>query len=258
ELIGRVKAANDNMAARGMRVLAMAYRYLPPEDEALLSDLAPGEVEQNMVFAGLTGMVDAPRDEVAPAVTTCRAAGIRVVMITGDYGVTAEAIARQVGILPAGVPAMVVAGAHLEAMNDAELEDVLGTSQPIFARATPEHKLRVVEALQRMGHVVAVTGDGVNDAPALKKADIGVAMGIMGTDVAREAAEMVRGYGFLGLMTTAVVLTAFMLFLTSHAWAWGQRAPLSASVAAGATTITFLGIVVMQVGNAFACRAERT
>jgi magnesium-transporting ATPase (P-type) len=133
--------------------------------------------------------MDPPRPEVEQAVDTCRRAGIRTVMITGDYGLTAESIARRVGMLRAPT-VRIVNGDEIEAMSDDDL-DIALRDEVLFARSSPEHKLRVVSALQRQGHVVAVTGDGVNDAPALKKADIGVAMGASGTDVAREAADMI-------------------------------------------------------------------
>ncbi len=356
-LRAEVVGANDRMARAGLRVLAMAYRYLPAEDEPVIASIDPGGVEQELVLAGLAGMQDPPRDEVSSAVATCQAAGIRVVMITGDYGLTAASIARQVGIVGEG-PLVVVDGSDLEAMADEQLRAALGAGQVLFARTTPEHKLRIVAALRDMGEVVAVTGDGVNDAPALKRADIGVAMGMAGTDVAKEAADMVlvddnfasivgaveegraifdnmrkfivyifahlspeaipfiffalfriplpltvmqilaidlgtetlpalalgverpepdvmsrpprkrserllsggalaRGYGFLGGMTTAVVLSAFFLFLFSKGWSWGQSVAPTREVGLEATTIVFLGIVLLQVGNAFACRTER-
>jgi Ca2+-transporting ATPase len=134
-------------------------------------------------------MMDPPRPEVADAVEKCHRAGIRIVMVTGDYGLTAESVARRVGILRGPTP-RILNGAGMDAMSDGELAEAL-RGEVILARVSPEHKLRAVSALQGMGHVVAVTGDGVNDAPALKKADIGVAMGVAGTDVAKEAADMV-------------------------------------------------------------------
>jgi Ca2+-transporting ATPase len=134
-------------------------------------------------------MMDPPRDEVALAVGKCHQAGIRIIMITGDYGLTAESIARRIGIIRKPQP-RIISGADFDAMDDETLKSALN-EEVIFARATPGHKLRVVTALQEMGHIVAVTGDGVNDAPALKKADIGIAMGIAGTDVAKEAADMI-------------------------------------------------------------------
>ena len=357
ELRGEVMSQNDRMARQGMRVLAMAYRYLPPESEPLLGTAHPGRVEEELTFTGLAGLQDPPRDEVPDAVARCRSAGIRTVMITGDYGLTAESIARQVGMLGEG-PAHVIDAADLESMSDDELRDVVAREGVLFARATPEHKLRIVVALRSLGEVVAVTGDGVNDAPALRRADIGVAMGLAGTDVAREAADMVlvddnfativaaveegrvifdnmrkfivyifahlspeavpfifyalfripqpitvmqilaidlgtetlpalalgveraepdvmsrpprrrtdrllgagallRGYGFLGLLSSAVVMVAYFAFLRSVGWHWGSPEAPTSLAAAQATTIVFLGIVVMQVGNAFACRTER-
>ena len=134
-------------------------------------------------------MLDPPRPEVAQAVATCKSAGIRTIMITGDYGLTAESIARRIGIVTKPLP-RIVTGAELDGMDAPALESAL-QDEVIFARVSPEHKLRIVTALQTLGHVVAVTGDGVNDAPALKQADIGVAMGLAGTDVAKEAADLI-------------------------------------------------------------------
>jgi magnesium-transporting ATPase (P-type) len=167
-----------------LRVLALARRFLPERPNGYTVDW----VERELTFLGLMAMQDPPRPEVAEAVGKCRTAGIRIIMITGDYGLTAESIARRVGIVGEG--ARLVTGAELDTMTDVELSDAL-TGEVIFARAAPEHKLRVVSALKELGEVVAVTGDGVNDAPALKKAHIGVAMGISGTDVAKEAASMI-------------------------------------------------------------------
>jgi len=185
ETRARLEVANDEMSRRGLRVLAVTLRALPAGASS-----TPGEVlERELTFLGLIGMMDPPRPEVETAVATCRRAGIRVVMITGDYGLTGESIARRVGMI-SGVGIRIINGAELESMTDQALDAALG-EEVLFARATPAHKLRVVAALQRLGNVVAVTGDGVNDAPALKKADIGVAMGLTGTDVAREAADMI-------------------------------------------------------------------
>lgn len=181
----QIMAANDAAARRGLRVLAVAQRPLPDR----LPAWTPATVECDLTFVGLVAMLDPPRPEVAAAVETCYRAGIRIIMITGDYGLTAESIARRIGIIR-GAHTRLVTGGELVAMDDAALQAAL-RDEVIFARVTPEQKLRVVTALQAMGHVVAVTGDGVNDAPALKKADIGVAMGLAGTDVAKEAADMV-------------------------------------------------------------------
>ncbi len=187
----RIIAANDDYARNGLRVLAVASRKLP---EASRPGSAPGEytpesVEQDLTFLGLTAMMDPPRPEVAEAVQKCHTAGIRIIMITGDYGLTAESIARRIGILKTSAP-KVITGVDLDALDDQALKEAL-RQEVIFARVAPEHKLRVVTTLKEMGEIVAVTGDGVNDAPALKKADIGVAMGLAGTDVAKEAADMI-------------------------------------------------------------------
>jgi len=172
----RILEAARQMASDALRVLAVACkRGATPED-----------AEQDMTFLGLVGMIDPPRAEAKAAVQTCEQAGIRPVMITGDHPLTAQAVAREVGILKTG---RVMTGAELDELSDAEFRrDVEGIE--VYARVSPAHKLRVVTALQEHGHIVAMTGDGVNDALALKKADIGIAMGITGTDVSREAAAM--------------------------------------------------------------------
>lgn len=191
EQIMEIMAANDRYARNGLRVLAIAYRLISKE-EGLPSSLrayTPELVEQNMVFVGLVVMADPPRPEVADAVALCHKAKIRIIMITGDYGLTAESIAKRIGIVKGDHP-RVVSGAELETMSDDELKTAL-KDEIIFARVAPEQKYRVVSNLQEMGEIVAVTGDGVNDSPALKKADIGIAMGISGTDVAKEAADMI-------------------------------------------------------------------
>lgn len=190
----RIMAANDAYAADGLRVLAVAYRALGADAAgegvpASLSAYTPDVIERHLTFVGLEAMMDPPRPEVAAAVAECRRAGIRIVMITGDYGLTAASIARRIGIVE-GDDLSVISGFELSKMGDEELRAKLA-GQVVFARMAPEQKLRVVSALQEMGEIVAVTGDGVNDAPALKKADIGVAMGVAGTDVAKEAADMI-------------------------------------------------------------------
>jgi len=179
-----IMAANDDYARGALRVLAVARRTLPERPNGYTVDW----VERDLTFLGLMAMQDPPRPQVAEAVIKCHRAGIRIVMITGDYGLTAESIARRVGIVEKG--ARLVTGSDLDSMSDAQLAEAL-KGEVIFARVAPEHKLRVVTALKEQGEIVAVTGDGVNDAPALKKADIGVAMGITGTDVAKEAASMI-------------------------------------------------------------------
>ena len=177
--------ANDSFAREGLRVLAVAKRILPHD----IAEYTTENVEKDLVFLGLVAMMDPPRVEVSEAMEKCHNAGIRIVMITGDYGLTAESIARRVGIIRTR-QARIITGYELDSLGDEELKKILET-EVIFARVAPEHKLRVVTALQEMGHIAAVTGDGVNDAPALKKANIGVAMGISGSDVAKEAASMI-------------------------------------------------------------------
>jgi magnesium-transporting ATPase (P-type) len=181
----KILAANDHYARNALRVLAFAQRELPPR----ANSYTPERVEQDLTFLGLLAMMDPPRPEVEAAVQTCRAAGVRMVMITGDYGLTAESLARRVGLLTTPNP-RILTGGEVEAMSEAELKSALD-AEVIFARMAPEHKLRVVASLQERGEVVAVTGDGVNDAPALRKADIGIAMGVTGTDVAKEAADVI-------------------------------------------------------------------
>lgn len=191
-LRSRIMNANDGYAEDGLRVLALAYRPIHRDEEgvpASVSEYDPQTIERDLTFVGLEVMQDPPRPEVAAAVEECRRAGIRVVMITGDYGLTAVSIARKIGIVRGSHP-RVFSGPELERTSDEELRRAL-KGEIVFARMAPEQKLRVVENLQAMGEVVAVTGDGVNDSPALKKADIGVAMGITGTDVAKEAADMI-------------------------------------------------------------------
>ena len=189
-----IRAGIAQVAASGHRALAFAVRDLgpPPAPADPVGAAEPsvpvaGEVERDLTWLGLLGLVDPPRPEVHQAIAQCHGAGIRVAMVTGDQALTARAIAADVGLLGQG---RVVEGRELAAMSDAELSaQVDGIS--VFARVDPEHKLRIVDALKARGHVVAMTGDGVNDAPALKRADIGVAMGRVGTDVARQAADMV-------------------------------------------------------------------
>jgi Ca2+-transporting ATPase len=174
-------AVNAEMARRALRVLALAYRSDPPDRHA-------DDPESNLVFVGLIGMIDPPRDEAKVAVQTCRQAGIRPVMITGDHPATALAVARALGMTSGSDAA--VSGAELEGMSDDELNRRVDQIA-VYARASAEHKLRIIQAWKARGQVVAMTGDGVNDAPAIKAADIGIAMGITGTDVTKEASDMV-------------------------------------------------------------------
>jgi len=354
-----ITAANDGFARGGLRVLAMAYRYMERRPDVYI----PDSVERDLVFVGLMAMQDPPRPEVQAAVEKARTAGIRVVMITGDYGLTAEAVARKIGIV-SREHARIITGADLDRIDDVALRDMLGCGEEvIFARVAPEHKLRVVQAFRALGHVVAVTGDGVNDAPALKRADIGVAMGKVGTDVAREASAMIltddnfasivaaveegravydnirkfityifahlageaipyilfallnlplpltalqilaidlgtetlpalalgtekpepdvmrrpprprsdrllnlptlaRGYCYLGALLAVGSLSGYFWQLQRTGWHWGVTSanPLFATgtlFQRQAATMTFLGIVIMQIANVFACRTER-
>ncbi len=193
--IKMIQAANADMGKRALRVLAIATRDLdenPADGDA--------SVEANLTFVGLVGMIDPPRPEVIEAVATCKAAGIRTVMITGDHAITAEAIAREIGLLE---DHRVVTGHDLDLMSDDELfEQVQDIG--VYARVSPEDKMRIITAWKGHGHIVAMTGDGVNDAPALKKADIGAAMGIVGTEVAKGAADMILTDDNFATVVTAV------------------------------------------------------
>lgn len=175
---------NESMANEALRMLGIAYRDLPMSTQEKSIE---GEIENNLVFVGLTGMIDPPRAEAKDANSRCRVAGIKTVMITGDHKLTAVAIAKELGMLQSDTA---LTGTDLDSLTEEEFGKIVdGIS--VYARVSPEHKLRIVKALQKKGHIVAMTGDGVNDAPALKQADIGVAMGITGTDVTRESADMV-------------------------------------------------------------------
>jgi potassium/sodium efflux P-type ATPase len=354
-----ITAYLDNFAKDGLRVLGLAYRTF---DAKKLSDISAQKAEKDLIFIGITGMYDPPRPEVKDAVSICKKAGIRVVMITGDYQITALSIAKQVGIVSSDNPE-IITGTELAGLTDEQLKDKLTKREVVFARVNPEHKLRVVNAFKELGDIVAVTGDGVNDAPALKRADIGIAMGLRGTDVAKEAAEMIliddnfasivaaieegravfdnikkfityifahlvpeavpyifyvifklpvpitvmqilaidlgteilpalalgieksepgimelpprpkkkgvidktvlfRGYIFLGLLEAAAVLIVFYYVLHQGGWRPGvQLEPddmtFSNPLHLKAITMIFLGIVVMQVANVFACRSDR-
>ncbi len=187
EVCRKFHADNERMANDGIRVLGVAFRLLdaPPHAQA-----GPTDIESRLVFCGLIGMMDPPRAAVRAAVASSHAAGIRTVMITGDHPLTAAAIARNLRLSPDGEEPRILTGAELAVLSDAELEASVGHIT-VYARVSPEDKFRIVTALQKCGQIVAMTGDGVNDSPALKRAEIGVAMGITGTDVAKESSEMV-------------------------------------------------------------------
>jgi len=172
---------NNSFAGKALRVIALAYREIPDSKEYDINN-----VEKNLIFVGLVGMIDPPRDEVKQSIEQCREAGIKVMIITGDHAITTKAVAQQIGLFKKGD--IVLTGDDIEKMSDSEIEENVGKIR-IIARALPIQKLRIVDALQKNGHIVAMTGDGVNDAPALKKADIGIAMGITGTDVAKEVSK---------------------------------------------------------------------
>lgn len=188
----RIIGQNEKLSSSALRVLVIAYREITPqeEEEYLGSNkkIDINQMESNLIYLGLMAMIDPPRKEVIQAVETCRKAGIQPIMITGDYSMTAQAIAAKLGIYHP--EDRIITGTELENMSQQELEKVV-LETTIFARVSPRHKRRIVRALQKNNHVVAMTGDGVNDAPALKESDIGVAMGITGTDVSKEAADMI-------------------------------------------------------------------
>lgn len=194
-----IAAMNDHLARQGYRVLGLAARSGGPE----LLTVSPQELEHTLLFIGLIAMFDPPRPEVPAAIAQCHTAGIQVTMVTGDYGLTAAAIARQIGLT--GEQVHVVTGEEMEHLSDAQLQQRLKYRDGlVFARMSPEHKLRLVQTYRTMGEVVAVTGDGVNDAPALRAANIGVAMGQNGTDVAREAADIVLTDDHFATIVSAV------------------------------------------------------
>ena len=212
----------DNFAAEGFRVLAMATRILPNEPKELMAE----EVEKNLTFLGLAALFDPPRPMIETAVSEARSAGIRVIMVTGDHELTAEAIAKRIGIVTSPEHVL-VSGYELSKMSDSELHDILGKPEIVFARTTPEQKLRIVKALKSKGETVAVTGDGVNDAPALMEAEVGIAMGVGGTDVARESADMVLlDNNFVSLVEAVKLgrgmfdnLRKFVYYVFTHNWA---------------------------------------
>jgi Ca2+-transporting ATPase len=195
----QILKTNEEMANQALRVLAISYKELPKTETGKYDE---EELEHNLVFVGLAGMIDPPRAEAKGAIELCRKAGIKTVMITGDHKLTAVAIAKELGIME-NESDMALTGAELDKMSDEEFDKIV-EEVSVYARVSPEHKLRIVRALKKKGHIVAMTGDGVNDAPALKQADIGIAMGITGTDVTREAADMVLADDNFATIVTAV------------------------------------------------------
>lgn len=356
---GPVVDAYHSMMDDGLRVIAFAFRKLADDS------VAEADPESALIFVGLMGLEDPPRPEVPNAIKKCREAGIKIIMITGDASRTATAIAKQIGLVK-DVPA-IIEGHEIDMKSDDSLREALRSEEIIFARMSPRHKMRIVTVLQDEGERVAVTGDGVNDAPALKKADIGISMGIMGTDVAREAADMVllddnfativnaveegrtifenikkfityifahgtpeaipyimfalfkiplpltvmqilaidlgtetipalalgaeppeasimrypaghpntiiqsqsakgriidmallfRGYVFIGFISAVAVLFVYFYVLYKGGWQWGMALEMNDLLTRQASTATFLGIVIMQIGNVFACRSSK-
>lgn len=184
EMRKNILSANELMAHRALRVMAVSYRL----DDTDPIESRPEIIEDSLIFLGLFGIMDPPRPEVIPAIAKARLAGIRTIMITGDYSETASAVGQSIGLIEPGHA--VLSGADLDKLKEPELLEVLEYTD-VFARVNPEHKMRIVQGLKQMGEVVAMTGDGVNDAPALKRSDIGIAMGVTGTDVAKETADMI-------------------------------------------------------------------
>jgi calcium-translocating P-type ATPase len=250
----QVLAVLERYATQGLRVLAVARRRLP-------DGAAPPErredAERDLCLLGLVALFDPPRPEVAEAVTRCHAAGIRIIVITGDYGPTAAEIARRVGI--GGDSPTIVTGEQLDALSEHEFDELLRQGQElIFARTSPEAKLRITDALRAEGHVVAMTGDGVNDAPALRRADIGVAMGLSGTDVAREAATMVLTDDNFATIVAAVEagrrvydnVRKFIVYIFTHGT--GEVVPFLVFAAAGGAIplpLTVLQILSIDLGT---------
>ncbi len=225
-----VLAKADEMASNALRVLGMAYKVVPKEKASLYPEDMTG-----LTFLGLQGMIDPPREEAIEAVRKCKKAGIRPVMITGDHAQTARAIARQLGI--AGSEYGVLTGEELARMSDDELYEAVSRVS-VYARVAPEHKLRITKQLQKRGHITAVTGDGVNDAPALKAADIGVAMGITGTEVSKEAADMVLADDNFASIVNAVEEGR-------HAWKNLEKAILYTLPTNGGQALLVMGAILL-------------
>ncbi len=247
DLRAELAGISDVMAGQGLRILGVAARELdtarPTQEDA----------ESGLTFLGLAAMLDPPRPEVFEAVARCRQAGIRVVMVTGDHPLTAENIARRVGIVRTPHP-LIVTGRQLDESDDAALDrTITEEAELLFCRVSPEHKMRVVEGFKRCGAVVAVTGDGANDAPALKRADVGVAMGIAGTDVAREASVMVLLDDSFASIASAVELgrsvyqniRKFLIYLFSHNIA--ELTPIMLATFVGFPLVPLLAVQVLAI-----------
>ncbi|XHH10093.1 MAG: cation-translocating P-type ATPase [Candidatus Bathyarchaeia archaeon] len=224
ENMALIESHIEEFAVRGLRVIAIAYKELPKN--LYVKDECAEVLEKDLVFVGLAAMRDPPRAEVKGAVEKAKQAGIKTVIITGDYGPTAEAIAKEVGIVE-GNYAQIIRGVDLEGLSDQAIVDEVKKGNVIFARVAPEQKLRIVKVIKKSGEIVAVTGDGANDAPSLKEADIGVAMGASGTDVAREAADIILLNDSFASIVKAVEsgraiydnIRKFIVYVFSHNWA---------------------------------------
>ena len=234
----------QRLAARGERVLALAMKTTPCKTIS----------EDHFILIGLVGMIDPPRPEIPEAIDKCRSAGIRIFMITGDYHVTAEALARQVGLYTGD--GQVLLGSQIETLSEAEISEILDQRELVFARTTPLQKLKIVKALQKKGQIVTVTGDGVNDAPALKNADMGVAMGLSGTEVAKEAANIVLLDDNFATIVSAIEegrtiyanIKKFIAYALSHTMP--EMMPFIAFIALGAPlALTFLLILSIDLGT---------
>jgi len=220
--VEKINSEKRRLGKEGLRVLASAFRDLPSD----LDDWSVETVERDLVFIGLIGILDPPRPEVKQAVLEARNAGIRTILITGDYGPTALTIARKVGIVETE-QCQVLTGAEMDKLSEPDLIRKIDAGEIIFARSTPEHKMRIVSLLKSMGETVAVTGDGANDAPSLKKADIGVSMGVAGTDVARESADMILLDDSFASISKAIEggrtiydnIRKFITYVFAHNWA---------------------------------------
>jgi sodium/potassium-transporting ATPase subunit alpha len=249
----RIFEENDAMARRGLRVLAFAYRDGAEVNGAPFS---AANVEKNLVYLGLVALSDPLRPEVPAAIHACHSAGIRIIMITGDYALTAASIGRQIGLGRDG-RLQSFTGAEVSEMDDGRLREILRGGETIFARVAPEHKLRIVALLKQMGEIVAVTGDGVNDAPALKKADIGIAMGLRGNDIAKEASRMILTDDNFSSIVAAIEegravfvnIRRFMAYIFNHnplemypyiLWLLFPGVPLA---------ITVMGVLAVDVGT---------
>ncbi|HML04295.1 MAG TPA: cation-transporting P-type ATPase [Methanobacterium sp.] len=247
----KIVKIHDELAKEGLRILAISYRNLPND----FNDFTPETVEKDMIFLGMMAMQDPPRPEVYDAVEQCHRAGIRIIMITGDYGLTARAIGEEIGIVSGDCE--VVKGKEISEMSDEQIAQLLSSGcDVIFARAIPEHKMRIASILEDEDEIVAMTGDGVNDAPALRKADIGVAMGITGTDVAKEASDMILTDDNFATIVSAIKegrtiyenIRKFITYIFSHETA--EIIPFVLTAAFGIPLpITVMQILAIDLGT---------